>query len=283
MRLIQTLMLLLAFQFSGPSSDPNRLAIDAYERGDFAESVQFFKQAVAQSPGSLTVQLHLANAQAHWFMQNLGDPVSKERADAAEATLRNVLRKSPQNRLALWDLAMIYGMEGRAQDAQETLSTILRNDPNDSDALTVSGTLSTMQIRFGMQAEKRKASVRLENSARITDEIIRGSLRNQFESQIRAASAVLDRARLADAHSSQPLVMLNLLNRMEAELATTDAESQSLIHKADALVQQAMMLQQQQEQQPVKAAKKLSSLEPPPPLPGPGTPPPPPPKPPGLP
>jgi hypothetical protein len=177
---------------------------------------------------------------------------------------------------------MIYGLEGRPQDAQETLATLLHNYPNDGDALTASGTLSTMQIRFEMQAEKHKANVRLENSARIPDERVRESLKNKFDPQFRAASAVLDRARQVDTQSSQPLVMLNLLDRMEAELATTDAESQSLIRKADALAQRAMTLHQQQEQHSIAAQRKLNSLEPPPPLPGPAAPPPPPPKPPGL-
>jgi tetratricopeptide (TPR) repeat protein len=282
MRLTLTLILIVALQSSNSSSDPTWLAIEAYERENFAESVQLFKQAADQSPDSVMLQLHLANAQAHWFMQNPADPDSKARADAAEATLKNILSRSPQNRLVLWDLAMIYAMEGRPQDAQEIFSTLLRKYPNDSDALTASGTLSTMQIRVALQAEKHKANVRLENTARIPDETVRESLRTQFEPQILAACAVLDRARQADTQSSQPLVMLNLLDRMEAELATTDAESQSLIRKADALAQRAMTLHQQQEQHPIAAQRKLNSLEPPPPLPGPAAPPPPPPKPPGL-
>jgi tetratricopeptide (TPR) repeat protein len=283
MRPIQMLILLFLLQSLNSSSDPAHLAIEAFEREDFAESVKFFKQAADQSPGSVTLRLHLANAQAHWFMQNPAAPASKERADAAEATFKNIISESPQNRLALWDLSTIYGMEGRFQDAQETLAAILRNDPQDSQALTASGTLSTMQIRFDLQKEKHKANVKLENSARIADDQIRESLRTQFQNQMRAASAALEQARQSDPQSSQPLVMLNLLNRMEAELAPTDAESQSLLHQADALVQHAMKVNQQEEQRPAKAQKKLNSLEPPPPLPGPGAPPPPPPRPPGLP
>jgi len=75
--------------------------------------------------------------------------------------------------------------------------------------------------------------------------------------------------------------MLNLLYRMEAELAKTDQDSQALLHKADALVDQVMAMNQQQEQHRTTAQKKLSPLEAPPPLPGPPPPPPPPPKPPG--
>jgi len=138
-----------------------------------------------------------------------------------------------------------------------------------------------MQIHFDIQAEKRKRNIRLENAARIGDEGIRESLRSEFEPQIQTAVHLLNRAIQNNTQSSQPLVMLNLLYRMEAELAKTDQDSQALLHKADALVDQVMAMNQQQEQHRTTAQKKLSPLEAPPPLPGPPPPPPPPPKPPG--
>ncbi len=55
-------------QSSSQSSVPAQLAIEAYEREDFRQSVKYFNEAVRQSPDSLILQLHLANAQAHWFM-----------------------------------------------------------------------------------------------------------------------------------------------------------------------------------------------------------------------
>lgn len=281
MRLMLTLILVLAVQSSSPS-DPARLAVEAYEREDFAQSVKLFEEAVRQSPTSIILQLHLANAQARWCIQNPRDPDARTRADLAETTLQNILKESPQNRLALWDLAMLYGFEGRVQDSQQTLATLLQNDPSDVGALTASGTMAAMQIHFNLQDEKRKTSVRLEGPARISDERLRESLRTQFEPRIRAAVAMLDRASQLDTGSSQPLVMLNLLYRMEAELAESDQEFQTLIRKADALVDRATALNHEQEQHPHAAQKKLSPMEPPPRLPGPPVPPPPPPKPPGL-
>jgi len=268
-------------QSSSQPSVPAQLAIEAYEREDFGQSVKYFNEAVSQSPDSLILQLHLANAQAHWFMHDPHDPEARTRIDAAETTLKDILRKSPESRLALWDLAAIYAMDGRAQDSQKTLAILLHNDPNDSDALTASGTIAAMQIHFDIQAEKRKRNIRLENAARIVDEGIRESLRSEFEPQIQTAVHLLNRAIQNNTQSSQPLVMLNLLYRMEAELAKTDQDSQALLHKADALVDQVMAMNQQQEQHRTTAQKKLSPLEAPPPLPGPPPPPPPPPKPPG--
>ena len=214
-------------------------------------------------------------------MQNPHDPDVRTRADAAESTLRNILKESPQNRLALWDLAMLYEFEGRRRNSQQTLAVLLRDDPNDSDALTASGTTAAMQIYFDIQNEKRKANLPLKSPARIEDEKLRKSLRSEFEPQIQAAAAALDRASQIDPQLSQPLLMLNLLYRMEAELAATDQEWDSLIRKADAFADRAITLNQQAEQHPTTAQKKLSPLEPPPPLPGP--PPPPRPNPPGLP
>jgi len=198
-------------QSSSQSSVPAQLAIEAYEREDFRQSVKYFNQAVRQSPDSLILQLHLANAQAHWFMHDPHDPEARTQIDAAETTLKDILRKSPESRLALWDLVAIYAMEGRAQDSQKTLAILLHNDPNDSDALTASGTIAAMQIHFDIQAEKRKRNIRLENAARIGDDGIRESLRSEFEPQIQTAVNLLNRAIQNNTQSSQPLVMLNLL------------------------------------------------------------------------
>jgi len=55
-------------------------------------------------------------------------------------------------------------------------------------------------------------------------------------SHIFSAAAALDRAAQKDPHSSQPLLMLNLLYRMKATLAATDQEWDALISKADVFV-----------------------------------------------
>ena len=267
-------------QSSSSVSDSAKLAVEAYERKDFGQAVKLFSEAVQQSRGSIILQLHLANAQVHWFMPNPGDPDARARADAAESTLRNVLRESPQNRLALWDLAMLYEYEGRHQDCEQTLAILLRENPNNSDALAASGTIATMQIFYGIQNEKRKTNFQMKGPARIDDERLRESLQREFGSRIQATEAALDRASQIDPHASQPLVMLNLLYRMKAELASTDQEFDGLIGKADAFVDRAVPLNPGKPY-PATATAKLNPLEPPPPLPGP-PPPPPPPKPSGA-
>lgn len=266
-------------QSSSSASDSPRLAIEAYERGDFAQAVKFFREAVQQSPGSITLQLHLANAQAHWCMQNPDDPDVRTRADAAEATLRNILRESPQNRLALWDLAMLYEFQGRRRDSQQTLAILVRDDPSDSNALIASGTIATMQMYSDIQSEKRKANLQMKSPGRIDDERVRESLQKELEPRIQATAAAFERASQIDPHARQPLAMLCLLYRMKAELAPTDQEWDDLIRKADAFVDRAVALNEQGGQYPTAAQKKLNAVEPPPPLPGPPPPPPPPPKP----
>lgn len=264
---------------SSSASDSAELAIRAYEREDFGQAVKFFGEAVQQSPGSLILQLHLANAQARWCMQNPHGPEVRTRADAAESTLRNILRASPQNRLALWDLAMLYQFEGRARDSEQTLAILLRDDPNDSNALIASGTIATMQIYSDIQNEKRKANLPMQAPARIDDEKVRASLQNELRGRIQATAAALERASQIDPHARQPLAMLCLLYRVKAELAPTDQEWDDLIRKADAFVDRAVALNEKGGQYPTEMQKKLSAVEPPPPLPGP-PPPPPPPKPP---
>jgi len=250
--------------------------VEAYERKDFGKAVKLFSEAVQQSRGSIILQLHLANAQAHWFMPNSGDPDARARADAAESTLRNVLRESPQNRLALWDLAMLYEYEGRHGDGEQTLAILLRENPNDSDALAASGTIATMRIYNGIQSEKRKANLRMKGPARIEDENLRESLQKEVGPRIQATEAALDRASQIDFHASQPLLMLNLLYRMKAELAPTDQEFDDLAGKADAFVDRAVPLNPGKPY-PATTTARLNALEPPPPLPGPPPPPPPPP------
>lgn len=205
-----------------------------------------FAERPACEETSITLQLHLANAQ--------------------------------ENRLALWDLAMLYEIEGRHRDSEQTLAILLRENPNDSDALAASGTIATMQIYFDMQNEKRKADVEMKGPARIEDESVRESLRSEFGPRIQATEAALDRASQIDPHASQPLVMLNFIYRMKAQLAPTGQEFDDLIRKADAFVDRAVPLNPGKPY-PATTTAKLNPLEPPPPLPGPPPPPPPPPAP----
>src|SRR5438270_12540675 len=121
-------------------------------------------------------------------MQDPHDPDARTRVDAAETTLKNLLRKSPQNRLALWDLAAIYTMEARAQDAQKALAVVLHNDPHDRDALTASGTIAALQIHSDIPRHKRTRNIHAENAARIADEGVRESLRSAPQPHNEAAT-----------------------------------------------------------------------------------------------
>ena len=103
-----------------------RKANTAFERGEFAEAVQLFQQAIAQDPDNPRLHFNLAKA-----LYELGE------GDAAmEAYDRyKSLTESPVERsFADYNKGRMLTDQENYQDAVEFFREALRNNPNDTDA-----------------------------------------------------------------------------------------------------------------------------------------------------
>ena len=89
-----------------PAAKQLRLGTEAANSGNYQQAAKHFKSAVRLDPQSALAELHLANAYAKEYMAGPKSAHSKELAERTTGAFETVLRNAPQNRLALWDLAI---------------------------------------------------------------------------------------------------------------------------------------------------------------------------------
>ncbi len=122
--------------------------------------------ANVHNPASPPVRVHAGNRAAdemgHLWLQVLphGDGHSDPRFPVERAWMENVLRKSPADQLALYNLGALSQMAGKLQDAEVFYKRLLAERPNDPRALTSLGSaLETASDQNGAAAQYKAALV----------------------------------------------------------------------------------------------------------------------------
>jgi len=247
--------------------------VAALNDGDPAKAIVLIKEAVAAQPGSTLPLLHLAHAQMAGGTPRDAMDITN-RGVAALETLQHAQTVDPGDKLVMWNLAMIHG--GPLQQTEACivqLRRLIELDPTYPNALTALGSIQAQralnaarQIRMGANGEKW-----------IADVLTRERVRTAAGAFLDDARIVLGRARSMNPDAPEPLILLNLVLRMQASIADDIASSNRLIDEADQLRQRGTALSQQRVPR-TNGSTQLDPNVPPPPFPAPGPPPPPPPR-----
>jgi Ca-activated chloride channel family protein len=120
------LLLSLTVLLLAASPDRAREANQAYERGDYAEAAEGYRQAIASDPGDARLHFNLGNALAR-----MG-----EAGQAAEAWERfRALARTPEERaLADYNIGNVLAGNQEWKEAAERFRQALRQNPADPDA-----------------------------------------------------------------------------------------------------------------------------------------------------
>lgn len=124
MKLINYLFILILF--TAASLNDARKANDAFERGDYAEAVQLYRQALDQDPDNSRLHFNLGNALYH-----LG------RADEARESyerFRELTDSNVEQSYADYNTGRMLIDQGEYEQALNSFREALRNNPNDLDA-----------------------------------------------------------------------------------------------------------------------------------------------------
>jgi len=267
--LLASLMIVLIAQASPKLAE----GVAALNGGDLEKAVALLEEAVAAQPASTLPLLHLANAQlAGGPPRDAVDMTNRGRA--ALKTLQQAQRVDPGDKLVMWNLAMIYG--GPLQQTEASIAQLRRLielDPEYPNALSALGSIQTLralnaarQVRMGGAGENW-----------IADASSRERMRSAAGAFLDDARTVLGRARSVNPSAPEPLILMNLVLRMQASIADDIATSNLLIEEADQLRQRGTALSQQRVAR-TNGPTALDPNVPPPPFPAPGAPPPPPPR-----
>jgi len=124
MRLIT--LLFVVFFFTAASLNDARKANDAFERGDYAEAVQLYRQALEQEPDNARLHFNLGNALYH-----LGQA---DEAKESYARFREFTESRVEQSYADYNTGRMLIDQGEFEQAVNYFREALRNNPNDLDA-----------------------------------------------------------------------------------------------------------------------------------------------------
>jgi tetratricopeptide (TPR) repeat protein len=248
-----------------------RLGTEAANSGYYKQAARYFENATRLEPQSLLARLHLADAYAHEYMAGPPSARSVELAQRTTEAYDTVLRQAPDNKLALWDLAVFSFFAGHPQTGKRLCQKLIGIDPQNREARYLLGVLDWATTYGSLHAV-------LKNAARQHGPIKSAKLREKLRaSQLRAINEGLQATRQAiklDPNLSQAMIFENLLLREKAVLAENPESYRRAIGQADELISEAKAAAKKSLRP--RPSPRLRAEVPPPPLPPPPPPPPPP-------
>ncbi len=154
-----------------PAVQPEILAAQSFERGDFAGSIAFFNEAIAANPNdwallnnlglALTKADRLEEAESAFFKaiavntscascyNNLGDlEVKRGALDEAELYYQKSAKADPSNPAPYFNLGVLYEKKGDLDAAFEAYSQFLERNPNSESLMAkkVQARLKNLEI-----------------------------------------------------------------------------------------------------------------------------------------
>lgn len=119
-------LILLGFLFTASSLNDGRKANEAFERGDYAEAVQLYRQAIAQNPDDARLYFNLGNA-----LSELGET---EQALEVYNQYKSMSDNVQQQALADYNQGRLLTENEQYDEALKYYRDALRKNPDDADA-----------------------------------------------------------------------------------------------------------------------------------------------------
>jgi beta-lactamase regulating signal transducer with metallopeptidase domain len=266
--------LALTARAQGPAAPAMKAAEEAYNRGDTAEAVARFEEAVRIEPANLKARLLLAHALLRDYSPGSGDTSLAERA---RQQYMDVLSKDAGNKSALQGLMTIDMNFKRFNAAREWAAKAIQADSTDKDSYYTIGFIDWAVTYPDYAHARTLAGMNPWDPGPIPDASLRNGVRAQHAGHIEEGFRMLQVALQIDPNYSDAMAYMNLLYRIQAGLADSQEQYAEYTAKADAWVVKAL---DARKGRPRTAAPQGDTLDINGPVPGPWTPPPPPPPPP---
>jgi TonB family protein len=258
----------------------------AYNRGDYKEAAGQFENAVKLEPGNLNAKLLLAHALLQDYVPGSGadNPLVLH----ARQQYLDVLALEPGNKAALQGLMILHTNTKQFAEAHEWALKAIQADASDKGAYYTAAFVDWAMTYPDYANARTAAGMQPQDPGIIADAGLRQIVRTKHGAQIEDGFRMLQIALQLDPGYSDAMAYMNLLYRIEAGIADTQAQYTDFIARADSWVTQALAAKRGQAQNPrPQSGPPTGPLDVDAPVPAPSTaslalpPPPPPPPPPG--
>jgi tetratricopeptide (TPR) repeat protein len=227
--------------------------VKAFTEQKYEEAAQFFEQAIKLDPAFDVARMYLATTYTSQFVPGSPDPRSKEMADKAIATFKDVLDaaqdKAHPNINAMLSIASLYYQLKDYENSKVWCQKILEIDPQNAEAyyrIAVIDFDDSLK-KTGLQGENVEF-LSPEEKARTQADVTEGL--NALD------KAIQMRPNYFDAMEYQ-----NLLWREKAKFVKDEKEKTELIRQADMVAQQALKLRLRAQEEEAKKPRKLGSTK----------------------
>lgn len=243
--------------------------VQAYKNAQFDQAEEDFKQAAELDPTLKIARIYLATAYASQFVPGSPSPSNQQYGQEAIAQFKEILDSDPNNLSAIDGIgSMLYNMATTAtphdaamlEEAKKYHEKHIEIQPDAAQPYYWVGVIDwtlAFDANRDIRAQYNTHLKRGEKPITFNDPLP-PNLRDQFAAKYQQAvtegiqdlkKAIQLRPDYADAMS-----YLNLLDRQEADMATTPEERADLLKQADQLVNEVNQIKQRQAATPKSAS-----------------------------
>jgi len=249
--LLGVVLLLLPFS-SGcrklRARDQLNKGVAAFRNAQFQAAIMHFKTAVGLDPTLLNAKLYLATAYAQQYIPGGESPENVKIAQQAIDAFQDVLKDDPNNTNAIANIGQIYFYEKEFQKAKEYQQHRLKLDPNDPVPYYWVGMLD-WAMAFPKTQQMRK-DLKIEfpkdpknpSSLPPFPEKARAQLAEQVGPLVSEGVDALEKAIQLKPNDFETMAYLNLIYRQKADLEPDPAAREADLKTADSWVDKAVAL-----------------------------------------
>ena len=265
----------LTARAQGGASTLMKQAEAAYNRGDYKEAAELFENAVTVEPANVKAKLLLANTLLREYVPGPG--ADSGLAARARQQYLDVLGLEAGNKRALEGLMVLATSTRQFAEAHEWALKAIQADAANAGAYYTAGFVDWAMAYPDYAAARLSAGMKPADPGIIPDAGLRQSVRAQHGAQLEDGFRMLQIALQINPEYVDAMAYINLLHRIEAGIADTDAQSAIFVAQADDWVMKALAAKRRQAR---NTDPPTGVLDVDGPVPGPWTAPPPPPPPP---
>jgi tetratricopeptide (TPR) repeat protein len=232
------------------SRDQLNQGVQAYKNGKYNDAVRHFKEAVELDPTSQNAQLYLATSYYIQWVPGAENPDNVKNHDMASQEFNDVLKKDPNNPLALAMMAsMAYNAaqggtpdqkaKALAEAKQWNLRRIEANS-HDAEPYYYLGVIDWAKAYIPIQTMRGEAKMGNLEPGPIKDPKIRAEAKEKYEQDIDDGIANLRKCLEIDKENEDAMTYINLLLRKKADLEDSPDAAKADIAQAEDFANKAI-------------------------------------------
>jgi tetratricopeptide (TPR) repeat protein len=244
------LMLLTAGCDKLKSRDHLNQGVNAYKSAKYADAVEHFKQALALDPDNPNARVYLATAYMIQWIPGADSPENNAYAVKAEEEFNNVLKKDPNDKIALAYLASLAFNQASSvppekrvekfDKAAEWNHKLIAVDPKNKEAYYNLGVIAWTKWHPALMTARANLRMKPEDPGPLADKKVKEQLRAQYSGILEEGVQNLKKAIEIDKDYDDAMAYINLLIRERADLLDSKDEYAKQVSEADNYLQRAL-------------------------------------------